>query len=384
MNIQDKVKCRVPFGTVSMPESAKVRIDEAISGKMLTNGKYVKEFEQQFAKKFNIRNAIAVSSGTDANTLALAAMYDLGAQRGDEVIIPALTFVATANSVVNAGFKPVFVDVDPYTLNMDVSDIERHITSKTKVIMPVHLMGKPVDMSPILEIAANHNLNVIEDAAEAHGAKYKGGLVGRFGSIGCLSLYAAHIITAIEGGMIITEHDVLDRTIRSLRNHGLQLHGSDWTFERIGFSSKMNELEAAVGLANLEIFDDIIEKRRRNFFYLHSKFLQFGDYFYTINEQSHEKISPHAFPIIMRESCPFTKKDFVDYLSEKGIDNRNLFYSIPTQCKSYAYLGYHKGYFPKAEKLSDYGTHIGIHQDLTCEQLDYVIECLEAFIQNNG
>ncbi len=385
MNIQDKVKCKVPFGTVSIQPESKQLINTFLATGMVTNGKCVREFENEFAKKFGVRNAVAVSSGTDADTLALASMYHLGAERGDEVIIPALTFVATANSVINAGFKPTFVDVDLNTLNLEFSYLDRYITSRTRVIMPVHLMGKPADMDPILDIANRHELNVIEDAAEAHGAQYKGKLVGTIAPAGgCFSLYAAHIITAIEGGMITVDNDELAIVLRSLRNHGLQLRGSDWTFERIGFSSKMNELEAAVGLGNLGVFEQIIGKRRNNFFYLRKGFLKFSDYFYTISEQPHERISPHAFPIIMHRTCPFTKAQFVNFLNEKGIDNRNLFYSIPTQCKSYQYLGYKRGCFPNAEYLSDYGTHIGIHQDLTYGQLDYVLECLGEFIQKHG
>lgn len=381
MNISEKVNCKVPFGTISIQPESLHYINNALKNKMVTNGKMVEEFEACFAKKFGVKYAIAVSSGTDADTLALASLYDLGANRGDEIIIPALTFVATANAVVNAGFKPVFVDVDLKTLNIDVSQIENAITYRTRAIMPVHLMGKPANMDEIMLIAKKNNLNVIEDAAEAHGAEYKGRKVGTIAPLSAFSLYAAHIITAVEGGMILTSSEYLYNILKSLRNHGLQHNGSDWSFERIGFSSKMNELEAAIGLGNIYAFDEILEARCKNFKFLSDGFKEFSDYFYTIEQENHEKIGPHAFAIILKENCPFSKKQFVNYLINHGIDNRNLFYSIPTQSNAYRYLGYNYGTFPNSEYLSNYGTHIGVHQDLTIEQLTYVLETVRAFLK---
>lgn len=381
MNLQEKISCRVPFGTVSIqPESIHL-INTFLANRMVTNGNCVREFEQAFAKLFGVEHAIAVSSGTDANTIALAVLYDLFARRGDEIIVPALSFVATGNAVINAGFTPVFVDVDRNTMNIDIQQIEAKLTSKTRAIMPVHLMGKPVNMDAIMQIAQDNGLYVIEDAAEAHGAKYRDQYTGTFGEMGCFSLYAAHIITSIEGGMIVTDNIVLADAVKSLRNHGLQLRGSDWTFERIGFSAKMNELEAAVGLGNTYKFDEIIAVRRRNLLYLIKEFQQFERYFQTIEESENEVIGPHAFPIVVKDGVPFTKKEFVQWLSEKGIDNRNLFYSIPTQCEAYASLGYKLGTFPNAEWLSNHGTHIGCHQDLSIDQLDYVVNSVKEFIK---
>lgn len=164
-------------------------------------GKYVQEFEEEFAALFGAKFAVAVSSGTDADAIACATLYDEGAQRGDEVIVPALTFVATANAVVQAGFRPVFVDVDRNTLNMNPDAIEAVITPKTRAIMPVHLMGKPAAMDRIMDIARRHYLTVIEDAAEAHGAELNGKKIGTIGAMAAFSLYAAHIVTTIEGGL---------------------------------------------------------------------------------------------------------------------------------------------------------------------------------------
>jgi len=176
-----KAGYKVPFGTVSITEKAKELINKAIETKWVTKGQYVREFEDKFAALFDVKYGIAVSSGTDADAIACAVLYDFGAQRGDEIIIPALTFVATGNAVLQAGFKPVFVDVNRETLNIDPDKIEAVITKRTRAIMPVHLMGKPADMDKIMAIAKKHKLHIIEDAAEAHGAEYKGQKIGSIG-----------------------------------------------------------------------------------------------------------------------------------------------------------------------------------------------------------
>src|SRR3989338_7163510 len=165
---------KIPFGAVTITEYSRQLISQILDARRVSSGKYVREFEERFASLIGVKDAVAVSSGTDADALALAVLYDFGAKRGDEVIIPALSFVATGNAVLQAGFKPVFVDIDRKTLNIDTSKIEVVITDKTRAIMPVHLMGKPADMDKINTLAKKHKLYVIEDAAEAHGATYRG------------------------------------------------------------------------------------------------------------------------------------------------------------------------------------------------------------------
>lgn len=380
-----KAKYKVPFGTVSVTPQARQLINQALDSNWLTRGKFVQEFEEQFAALFGVQYAVAVSSGTDADALACAVLYDYGAKRGDEIVIPALTFVATGNAVLQAGFTPVFVDIQRETLNINPEKIEAAITSKTRAIMPVHLMGKPADMDAVLRIAKKRKLHVIEDAAEAHGAEYKGKRIGAIGDMAAFSLYAAHIVTTIEGGIVITNNPEMAEALRSLRNHGIV---GKFEFRRVGFSAKMHELEAAVGLGNIKIFDRILEKRRRNLLYLIDKFKKFEKHFITLKEEPHEKIGPHAFSIIVRrrggEKAPFTKDEFVSYLDKAGVDSRNLFYSIPTQCPSYAFLGKRPGDFPEAEYCSNNGTHIGIHQDIELKQLDYVAEVTETFLKSKG
>jgi len=372
---------KVPFGTVSITPKAKKLIDDAIERKWLTKGRYVREFEEKFAALFGVKYGIAVSSGTDADAIACAVLYDFGAKRGDEVIIPSLTFVATGNAVLQAGLTPVFVDVERETLNINPQKIEKAITPRTRAIMPVHLMGKPAAMDEIMGLAKKHKLYVIEDAAEAHGAEYKGQKIGAIGDMACFSLYAAHIVTTIEGGMLITNNERMAETARSLRNHGID---GKFQFKRIGFSAKMNEIEAAVGLGNIEIFQDILEKRRRNVRHLIKAFAPFEKYFWYLKEASHEVLGPHAFSIILKPGVNFTKDEFVTYLEKQGVDSRNLFYSIPTQTESYQFMGHKLGDFPESEYCSDHGTHIGCHQDVDIAQMDYVVQVVGAFLKSKG
>lgn len=393
---------RIPFGTLSITESAREHILHALDSRRLSCGALVAEFERQFADFIGAGEAVSVSTGTDADALALAVLYDFGANRGDEVIIPSLSFVATGNAVLQAGFTPVFVDIDRRTLTIDPSGIEQAITEKTRAIMPVHLMGKPADMDPILHLAQRYGLLVVEDAAEAHGATYKGKNVGTIGDLGAFSLYVAHIISTIEGGIVVTNRPEMADILRSLRSHGractcspCQLNtesgycpkrfqsdgGMDirFVFDRIGFSSKMNELEAAVGLGTLGIVDRVIEKRRANLLALTEGIRQF-DQFYTIHAAPHEEIGPHAFPVILTEDCPFTREDFARFLEEKGIETRTLFASMPTQCSGFAYLGHRYGEFPNAEYVGKNGIHIGVHQDLDRDDCDYVIDTVGLFL----
>ncbi|MDD5070025.1 MAG: DegT/DnrJ/EryC1/StrS family aminotransferase, partial [Candidatus Omnitrophica bacterium] len=289
---------RIPFGTIAVSDKAKQLINQAIDSNRLSSGKLVREFEKKFAALTGTKEAVALSSGTDALALALAVLYDYGAKRDDEIIMPALSFVATANAVLQAGFRPVFVDIDRETLNIDPSLIESSITARTKAILPVHLMGKPAKMDEINQIAKKHNLYVIEDAAEAHGAEYKGKTVGTLGDMAAYSLYVAHIITTIEGGIVTTNNSDYAAILRSLRSHGRACkcescllntassycdkrfqygknHDIRFIFERIGFSAKMNELEAAVGLGALAEYDQILSKRRNNLYYMIKAFEKF-------------------------------------------------------------------------------------------------------------
>lgn len=398
---------RIAFGTISISEKSKRLIKEALDSNRVSGGKYVRQLEKEFARLIGVKEAVAVSSGGDADALALAVLYDFGAKRGDEVIIPALSFAATGNSVLQAGFKPVFADIRRETLNIDPSQIEERLTKKTKAIMPVHLMGKPAEMDAINKIAKAHKLFVIEDAAEAYGTMYKEKPAGTLGDMAAFSLYVAHMISTVEGGMVTTDRSDFAEVLRSLRAHGRACkcsacvlnsdssycdkrfkHGSNrdirFIFERIGFSSKMNELEAAVGLGNMENYTDVLKKRRQNLLYMIDKFEGFAPHLFTIKEEPFERIGPHAFPIILGGNVKFTRDEMVYFMESRGIDTRSLFLSMPTQCPGFGFLGYKAGQFPNAEYIGDNGLHIGIHQDLSKKELDYILEVIGDFLDKKA
>lgn len=397
-------KFKVPFGTISITAKAKELVKEALDSNRVSSGKLVREFEERFAKLVGAEHAVAVSSGTDAMVVALSVLYDYGAKRGDEIILPALSFVATGNAVLNAGFTPVFVDVQRETLNIDASKIEQAITPATKAIIPVHLMGKPAQMDEIRAIAQKHNVIVVEDAAEAHGMEYKGKKAGQLGDMSAFSLYVAHIISTVEGGVVTTDNGAYAELMRSLRSHGRACKcrscalntdsgycskrfsgegGEDirFMFERVGYSCKMNELEAAVGLGNLDFYLQILAKRRENLYFLLSKFEKFAPYLSTIDENLHEKIGPHAFPMIVQAEAGFTRAELTNYLESEGVETRTLFSSIPTQCDGFKFLGHKLGDFPNAEFIGNHGIHIGVHQDLGEAEMSYVLEKLEEFFK---
>ncbi|MBN1913988.1 MAG: DegT/DnrJ/EryC1/StrS family aminotransferase [Candidatus Omnitrophica bacterium] len=394
---------KISFGTITITKESRKLISGILRAGRVSQGRYVRELEERFAALVGVKEAVAVSTGTDADILALAVLYDFGAKRQDEVIVPALSFVATGNAVLHAGFKPVFVDVKKDTLNINPHKIEEAITKKTRAIMPVHLMGKPAEMDTINAIARKYKLYVIEDAAEAHGALYKGRKVGSLSDMGAFSLYVAHIITTIEGGIITTDNIKFAEVLRSLRSHGrackcrvcvLNTKSSycprrfkfgkktdiRFIFERIGFSSKMNELEAAIGLGNMSIYKKILDKRRANLYYLMDKFDRFYPEIFTFKKEVYEEIGPHAFPVILGKKCAFSRNELADYLSKKGIDSRQLFSSMPTQCLGFKFLGYKKGQFPQAEYLGDHGLHIGVHQDMGRKECDYFLKTVESFL----
>lgn len=394
---------KIPFGTISISDKSKQLIADCLARERISSGRLVREFERRIAELIGVKEAVAVSSGTDADMLALAVLYELGAGRGDEVIVPALSFVATGNAVLHAGFVPVFVDIELDTLNINPNKIEAAITERSRAIMPVHLMGKPAEMDVINDIAQKHNLLIVEDAAEAWGATYKGRNIGSIGHLGAFSLYVAHIITTGEGGIITTDDESYAETLRSLRAHGrackckqcisnissgyCEKRFSDkergdirFCFERVGYSCKMNELEAALGLGNIDIYHEILEKRHNNLSIMINRFQKFSEYLWTFQEEAHERIGPHAFPFVVKEGAPFSRDELMIYLEHKGIDARTLFSSIPTQCGGYEFMGYKSGDFPNAEHIGKNGIHIGVHQDVSESNIEWFINSIEDFI----
>jgi len=250
---------RVPMAAPVLGDEELANVIEAVrSGWISSLGAFIGEFERDFARVCGARHGVAVGNGTVALHLALAAAA-IGP--GDEVLMPALTFVATAAAVTYCGARPVFVDSDPDTWQLDPRDLETKLTPRTRAIIPVHVYGHPCDMDRILELAARRRAIVIEDAAEAHGALYKGRPVGALGAAGCFSFYGNKIITTGEGGMCVTDDDALAERMRLLRDHGMDPKRPYW-HEVVGFNYRMTNLQAAVGVAQVKRLPGFVEKKR--------------------------------------------------------------------------------------------------------------------------
>lgn len=254
------IDIRIPLYEPSLGEEELANVVTAVrSGWVSSLGSFVPEFEREFAAFCGARFGIAVCNGTAALHLALLAA---GVGEGDEVLVPSLTYVATANAVRYCGATPVFVDADPAIWCMQAEGLDAMVTPRTRAIVPVHLYGHPCDMDAILELARRRGLAVIEDAAEAHGAEYRGRRVGALGAIGCFSFYGNKIITTGEGGMCVTDDARLAERLRSLRDHAMDPERRYW-HEQIGYSYRMTNLQAALGVAQMGKIANFVERKRR-------------------------------------------------------------------------------------------------------------------------
>ncbi len=371
-------KYRVSFGHIQVGKIARKYLEEALRRNWVSEGANVKRFEKNFSRKFGYRFSIATSSGTDAGIVAFASLLERGAQRGDEIITPALAFVATANCILAAGLIPKFVDVELETLNINPSLIEEAMTPKTRAIQVVHTMGRPCNMELILKIAKRHKLFVIEDCCEAHGATLHRKVVGSFGDMSLFSFYAAHMICSGEGGMICTKDPEFEALCRSIRSHGRRGGQIYFAFDRVGFNSKMNDLEAAIGLEGLKLFDWTFRTRRKHLAQLHQGLSPLREHLILYPDGPGEIVCPHAYPLVMRD--PHRPVDeLYRFLEEKGIQCKTLFGSLPTQHKAFEFLEIPKGQFPVAERIGRTGLHFGVHQYLKGKDIEFIIETINSY-----
>jgi dTDP-4-amino-4,6-dideoxygalactose transaminase len=233
-------------------------------------------------------------------------------------------------------------------------------------------------MDRILNIAKKYDLKVIEDACEAHGATYKGKFVGTIGDMGAFSFYTAHQIVCGEGGMVVTDDDEIADVVRSVKSHGRPPGSIYFDFQRIGFNSKMNDLEAALGLEGIEYFDEFFNKRKNNLYTLLELTGELSNYCYFIREEDYEKISPHAFPLVLKDE-KYDRDGLYEYLESKGIQCKTLFGCLPTQHNAFKFLNYQYGQFPISEYIGKNGLHFGMHQYMTDDDLLFISDTLKEY-----
>jgi perosamine synthetase len=333
-----------------------------------SQGRFVRRFEHDFAAFCNAEHAAATCNGTAALHLALAAL-DVGP--GDEVIVPSLTFIATANSVRYTGAIPVFADCESDTWNLDPAEIGRLVTSRTKAVIVVHLYGQPARMDEIMEQADRHGLTVIEDAAEAHGAMYKGRMVGGIGHLGCFSFFGNKIITTGEGGMVVCNSGRLADRVRILRDHGMDPERRYW-HPWVGFNYRMTNLQAAVGCAQLERIDEILESKRQTAKWYASRLTEIrGLTLPPTNDWSSSVF--WMFSVLVDENLIGLSRDLVlKHLQEKGIEGRPFFY--PAHKMPPYEAGIH---LRNTEVLSSVGLNLPSYVGLTESEVDRVCRALK-------
>ncbi|MDI6807401.1 MAG: DegT/DnrJ/EryC1/StrS family aminotransferase [Candidatus Eisenbacteria bacterium] len=361
----------MPLACPSVGKEEVEALKNVIASGWLSQGEQVEKFERKFAAYVGVEHAVAFMNGTVALHSILLA---LGIGRGDEVIVPSLTFFSTATSVIHAGGTPVFAEVDPESFNLDPSDVERKITKKTKAVMPVHYGGQPADMKEILEIAGLRNLLVIEDAAQAHGASYKGKKAGSFGDAAMFSFTPTKNITAGEGGMVTTGDGSLAAKLRLLRNHGQE---KQYHHVVVGYNYRMTELQAAVGIEQLKKLDSINKKKNVNARYLSEKLSKFSG----IVPPAIKNDRTHPFTLytlkIEEALTGFSRTELAEWLGKKGISSKVYFPPVHLQ-PALRYLGYGPDSLPITEGLAAKILSLPCHPSLKREDLEFIVSSVEA------
>jgi len=335
---------------------------------MLVMGKKTLEFEKIIAKYISVLNTIAVNNGTSTMLLALKA---LGIKRGDEVIVPAFSYIATANVVELLGAKSVFVDIDINTFNIDASKIESKITDKTKAIIPVHEFGLPCDISTVCEIAKKHNLFVVEDAACALGGKFNNQHVGTFGDAGSFSFHPRKNITSGEGGLVTTKNDVLANKVRQLLNHGLDPNTNGLNFIEAGFNCRITDFQSAMLLSQMERIDQILKiKKQKADYYLNNLSNPRIKLPHVPNDRIH---SWQTFYIVLQED--FSQIGTIEHFRKEGIATNYGAQCIPEQqyYKKKYKLNIEK-HFPNALRAYNKGLVLPLYEGLTKKEQEHIIK----------
>lgn len=345
------------------------------SGWISSSGEFIKKFEDGFSEYCGVKYGVSCSSGTAALHLAIEAM---GIGRGDEVIIPTFTMIGACNAVIYAGAKPVLVDSELETWNMDTNKIEKKITKKTKAIMVVHTYGHPVFMDKVKELSKRHNVPIIEDAAEAHGAEYKGKKAGSLGDIAGFSFYANKIITSGEGGMVVTNNEKWAKNAESLRNH--YFGERRFLHKKVGYNYRLTNLQAAIGLAQLERIGDYVESRRNNA-KMYNRLLGNVKGLVTPPEAKWAKNVYWMYGLLVENEFGISMIRLREILSKNGIDTRTFFIGMHKQP---AYREKDErfpdilGRYPIADELERKGFYLPSSSHLKKEEITKIAEAIKT------
>jgi perosamine synthetase len=394
---------KIGVGYAYVSDREKKYVNEALDAGRLSQGDMVNRFEKKFANLHDQKYGITCNSGTSALHVALEALKEIYAWKNDsEVLVPAITFIATPNACLHAGLKPVFVDVDAKTYNIDPKCVEERITKKTVAIMPVHTFGQPCEMDAIVAIAKRYNLRIIEDCAEAHFATYRGKKVGSFSDIAGFSTYVAHTITTGIGGIITTNRQDLSEISRSLIAHGRactceKCVASDprqvcklrmqteidkrFMMVRLGYSYRIGEIEGAIGLGQLENRDIIMNARKKNAAYLTKKLQDAQEFLQLPFYPDYVEHSFMMYPLVVKQNALFTRDDITHFLESKNIETRPML-PLLNQPIYKKLFGNIEDEYPIAKWVNHNGFYIGCHHGLCQEHLDKIIFEIYAFLKS--
>jgi len=334
---------------------------------MLASGERVLEFEKKFADYCGSTHAVAINNGTAALHAALLAA-DIG--YGDEVIVPAFSFIATATAVSMCGARPVFVDVDPETFTINPQQAEERVTPKTKAVVGVHLFGQPFDVEAVKQVCEAHNLKLVEDAAQAHGALYKGQKTGGFGHFGCFSFYATKNMITGEGGMVTTNERAYNERLRLIINHG---QSEKYLHTRLGYNYRMTDIAAAIGIVQLKKLDKFNLRRRKNAEYFNTHIAVKGLVLPKVAPYSHHVY--HQYVIRLTEGFPMPRAEFIEYLKAKGIGTA-IHYPIPIQRQPIYALQNDPDPCPVSGSLAGSVLSLPVHPLLDSKELAYICDTI--------
>ncbi len=346
------------------------------SGWISSDGPFVAKFEEEMAKRLKRKYAIAVCNGSAALELAVTAL-DIG--KGDEVIMPAFTIISCAAAIIRSGAKPVLVDSDQETWNMDVGQIEKKITKKTKAIMVVHIYGLPVDMDPVLALAKKYNLKIIEDAAQMHGQEYKGRPCGSFGDISTLSFYANKHVTCGEGGMVLVNDKKLADRCRSLRNLCF-IPEKRFVHEELGWNMRLSNLQSAVGLAQLEKLDEAIARKRWMGKEYTKRLKDIKLLQLPLTQTVYAQNIYWVYGLVLKKNVSFDGKGIMKKLAELGVGTRPFFWPMHEQpvLRKMGLFEHEK--YPVAEMLARRGFYLPSGLALTEKQIKYVSDAVHKIL----
>jgi len=370
-------KIKVPVNEPHLLGNEKKYLLKCIKeGFISSSGKFVRDFEEKFAKRVNRKFAISVSNGTAALQLAFDS---LNIKKNDEVIIPSFTIISCILPVVRSGAKPVLVDSDPVTWNMDIDQVKKKITSKTKVIIAPHIYGLPIDMDPLLKIAKKNKIKVIEDAAEVLGLRYKNKECGSFGDISTFSFYANKHITTGEGGMIVTNNKEIAERCRSLRNICFNNERRFLHYE-LGWNYRFTNVQAAIGLAQLEKLNKFIIKKRNIGKFYNKKIPKNKIFEKPLEKKNYAKNIYWVYGLLVKKKSPISMNDLMKKLKKSGIETRNFFWPLHQQ-PVLKKMGLFKNVkLPVSENLAKNGLYLPSGLGMTSLQQKYVINKINKII----